>query len=206
MLLCATYIPLLWFSFQYVYSWRAPRRHRGMCSKVYLNVSCSGKHTYACTHYTTLHHTTTYTVFCRPGEAPAHQKWSLGTTWLPIQSRNQTGRRQLWLGLQRYTFHGHHNSTSPETQGQNDKGREMSLHSGHQTSQRCTYWIVEWLNVLLPSRLLICNNSPCICMWMSTHTYTHAHTHARTHAHTHTCKHTHWCKQEVQIREKWRTS
>ena len=146
------------------------------------------------------------------GEAPAINKWSLGNTWLSIQSWNQAGRRELWCSLQRCTCNRYLNTTSTEAHGQNDTGREIPLHSGHQTSQRCAcwvlgYWMAVALNVPLPLNAFPLHDTMMlmfythVCMHLQTYSHTHTYTHKHAHTHTHTLM-----QQDVQQNERWRTS
>ena len=52
------------------------------------------------------------TVLPSAGPTPAVQVWQVGATQFPLQSRNQTGRRELRPGIQRYPLHGGCHSTA----------------------------------------------------------------------------------------------
>ena len=90
------------------------------------------------------------------GEAPTLQGRPMGTTRLPLQSWEQTRRRELWPGLQRYTLHGCCHGTSEEIHNETDKGWKITIHSCYQTSKRCTYIYWHYIGIMLTSTVCGC--------------------------------------------------
>ena len=111
-------------------------------------------HFFVWTHLWTYPHT--LTVLPSTGSASTCQGWPMGTGQFSLQNWNQTGRRELWPGVQRYTLCGGFYNTSQDVHSKADSKWETAIHCCSETSERCAQYTECFKTHRLTARIYFC--------------------------------------------------
>ena len=80
----------------------------------------------------------------------------MGTGQFSLQNWNQTGRRELWPGVQRYTLCGRFYNTSQDVHSKADSKWETAIHCCSETSERCAQYTECFKTHRLTARINFC--------------------------------------------------